>query len=430
MVLELHTWGPAFGLPSIDPTCVAATAYLNRTLPRDRWTLIADYDSSLSPQGELPLLVDADKKITGFTNIVSYLRKNYSHNLDADQTPQQQRDRTAFTSLLESTAGPLLDLYLYVSSENYGTTTSAAYTAILPWHVNYTIPPKRRDIARSRTAHLGLSSLDVAQASEDSHGPGRGTATSDYEAAKRAAGIPSEDRPPALHMGRGKGGLLSSPLYAARFKLDALSKEVLQPLADQLGKNKYLFGGDAPSSLDCLAFGYLSLLRYAPVPQAWVREAIQTKYPRLEGYLARLREELLHNEDIEPADVWSVATGKAVVGDFGLQLPWASRNPGAFIPQFRAVVHDGVLPHALQKAPTVRHGHNNPPRTARSSLPTPLAINTLATVTTAAAIGLAAFAVQHRRSPRDEPVIFWALRPLQPVFEGFGVESFLSALPR
>ncbi|KAF2440678.1 hypothetical protein P171DRAFT_105547 [Karstenula rhodostoma CBS 690.94] len=430
MVLELHVWGPAFGLPSIDPACLAAVAYLNHTLPRDRWTLIADYDPSLSPKGDFPLFVDGDKKITGFTNIVSHLRKDYAYDLDADQTPQQQRDSTALISLLESTAGPLLDLYLYVSSENYATTTSAAYTAILPWHVNYIIPPKRRDIARSRTAHLGLSSLDVAQASEDTNGPGRGTATSEYEAAKRAAGIPSEEHPPALHMGRGKGGLLSSPIYAARFKLDALSNEVLQPLADQLGKKAYLFGGDHPSSLDCLAFGYLSLLRYAPVPQAWVREAIQTKYPRIEGYIERLREKLLHNEEIKPADVWSVATGKAVASDFGLQLPWASRRPKAFIPQFRAVVHDGVLPNALQQAPKVRHGHNNPSQTASSSLPSPLAISTLATVTTAAAIGLAALAIQHRRSPRDGPVIFWALRPLQPVFEGFGVESFLSALPR
>jgi hypothetical protein len=231
-------------------------------------------------------------------------------------------------------------------------------------------------------------------------------------------------------MGRGRGGLLSSPLYAARFKLDALSNELLQPLADQLRNKDYLFGGEKPSSLDCLALGYLALLRYAPVPQAWVAEAIQARYPSINAYIKRLREELLHNEEIKPAGVWSVATGKAVASDFGMQLPWASRHPKAFISQFRTVVHDGVLPHALQKAPAVRHGHRSSPQTAESSLLSPLAISTLATVTTAVAVGLAALAVQHRRSPRDGPVIFWALRPLQPVFEGFGVESFLGALPR
>ena len=50
MVFELHVWGPAFGLPSIDPSCLATVAYLNRTVPRDQWTLVADHDTSLSPR--------------------------------------------------------------------------------------------------------------------------------------------------------------------------------------------------------------------------------------------------------------------------------------------------------------------------------------------------------------------------------------------
>jgi len=49
MVLELHTWGPAFTLPSIDPQCLAAIAYLSYTLSRDQWVLIPSNDTSLSP---------------------------------------------------------------------------------------------------------------------------------------------------------------------------------------------------------------------------------------------------------------------------------------------------------------------------------------------------------------------------------------------
>lgn len=30
--MELHTWGPAFGLPSIDPECLATIAYF-RCIP-------------------------------------------------------------------------------------------------------------------------------------------------------------------------------------------------------------------------------------------------------------------------------------------------------------------------------------------------------------------------------------------------------------
>lgn len=50
--LELHIWGPAFGLPSIDAECIAAVAYLNASLPLTAWTLVASYDPSLSPTSE------------------------------------------------------------------------------------------------------------------------------------------------------------------------------------------------------------------------------------------------------------------------------------------------------------------------------------------------------------------------------------------
>jgi hypothetical protein len=51
MVFELHIWGPAFGLPSIDPECIATVAYFKRIVPHGEWNLIADYDTSISLQG-------------------------------------------------------------------------------------------------------------------------------------------------------------------------------------------------------------------------------------------------------------------------------------------------------------------------------------------------------------------------------------------
>ena len=52
MVFELHIWGPAFSLPSIDPQCLAAVAYLARALPRDQWVLVASSDTTLSPTSQ------------------------------------------------------------------------------------------------------------------------------------------------------------------------------------------------------------------------------------------------------------------------------------------------------------------------------------------------------------------------------------------
>lgn len=53
MVLELHVWGPAFGLPSIDPACLAAVAYLSRVLGtrEEEWVLVAGWEGEGSGSG-------------------------------------------------------------------------------------------------------------------------------------------------------------------------------------------------------------------------------------------------------------------------------------------------------------------------------------------------------------------------------------------
>jgi hypothetical protein len=53
MVLELHTWGPAFGLPSIEPECIATIAYCQRVIPKGLWSLVADYDNTVGATSTL-----------------------------------------------------------------------------------------------------------------------------------------------------------------------------------------------------------------------------------------------------------------------------------------------------------------------------------------------------------------------------------------
>ncbi|KAF2192310.1 hypothetical protein K469DRAFT_620432 [Zopfia rhizophila CBS 207.26] len=428
MVLELHVWGPAFGLPSIDAECIATIAYFHRIIPYSQWILVADHDAPLTPKYEFPVLIDGIVRVSGFHDIVSYLRNHRSgaYDLDYNLTHQQQTDRTAFISFLQSTASPLVDLSLYISSENYTSTTSSAYTAILPWYTNYTIPPARRDLARARTAHLGLSSLDVNTAGQD--GPEVSSPSSGFEAAKRSAGLPSGGR---LDMGRGKGirGLLSSPIYAARFRLDSLTNELLEPLSDLLGKKDYLLQGDKPSSLDCLAFGYLALMFYPPVPQAWLKDAIQARYPRIVRYIWRMREELLGGEDVKASGVWSLSSYRKaaeieeVLHNLGMCLPWrpcpsrsllliavgVTRKITSNIPLLSRLLHSSRIvypsPSGTKKGP--------------SALPSPLIVNSFSAISAAIFTTFAAIAIHHRRSPREGDLIFWALRP-STGFGGYG----------
>lgn len=394
-------------------------------------------------------------KTTGFANIVSHLRNHHSgaYDLEYNLTHRQQTDRTAyasiasphlppdfpnidprFTSFLQSTAGPLVDLSLYVSSENYSSTTSSAYTAILPWFANYILPPKRRNLARARTVHLGLASLDVKE-TEHNRGPGSGTAASEYEAAKRAAGIPTDSQPKVLSMGRkqGLGGLLSAPIYAARFKLDALANELLEPLSDLLGKKDYLLDGDKPSSLDCLVFGYLALMFYPPVPQAWLKETIQTRYPRITRYIRRLRNELIGDEEVNAGDVWSVSTGQADAATLDLQLPWRSRGEKALLaelvgPTREALGNVPLLSSLFYHRPSLQRGARGPIAGHPSSLPSPFVVHTLTAFLAAATAGFAGLAVYHRRFPREGPLIFWALRPQLGLSASWEAQSFLGVL--
>jgi hypothetical protein len=51
MVLELHVWGPAFGLASIEPECIATIAYCQRVVPRGQWSLVADHHPTVGATG-------------------------------------------------------------------------------------------------------------------------------------------------------------------------------------------------------------------------------------------------------------------------------------------------------------------------------------------------------------------------------------------
>lgn len=51
-MLDLHVWGSAFGLPSIDAECLAVITYLHNAMPSSAWRLIPSNDPSVIPSSE------------------------------------------------------------------------------------------------------------------------------------------------------------------------------------------------------------------------------------------------------------------------------------------------------------------------------------------------------------------------------------------
>ncbi|KAL8998235.1 MAG: hypothetical protein Q9169_002639 [Polycauliona sp. 2 TL-2023] len=277
-MLHLHIWGPAFTLPSIDPQCLAAIAYLSRAVPPSQWNLIASSDPTLSPTRELPVLQHDENWIAGFQNIVAYLAQvsEGKWNLDRDCSLQEKADITAYTSFLSTHFHPLIDLTLYVSSENYHAATRPAYAHILHWPNTWLIPPQRRAATKARTEHLGVSGLDLDTA--DNQAETKTQFGSEAEIPKRFIGAKGARTTLAKKKGQ----------HAARFRLEGLVDGCLGPLNDLLdGKNNFFSSGEGDwergkmTSLDCLALAYLSLAVIPDLPQAWLAQKMKKEYPDL-----------------------------------------------------------------------------------------------------------------------------------------------------
>jgi sorting and assembly machinery component 37 len=229
---------------------------------------------------------------------------------------------------------------------------------------------------------------------------------------------------PVLNMGRRSGiqGLLSGPVYAARFRLDALINELLEPLEHILKKHRYLLGGEEPASLDFLAFGYLSLMLYPLLPQAWLQKAMYDRFPCVVDYIKHMRKDAITLEDTNPSNVWAISQDdgdrgiRSTVTNLRSHLPWRpiQRRPLSFAVTTIARKVASVVPFVSivhKEEPHIQNDTSTASRVVSSRLPSQSSVDVLMGISAAIVAALAAMAIQHRRSPREGNLIFWALRP-------------------
>ncbi|KAK3388146.1 Tom37 C-terminal domain-containing protein [Sordaria brevicollis] len=315
MTLELHVWGPAFGLPSIDAECLATVTYFAQTLSAADYLLVQSSPSAV-PSHHLPALYNPSTATwtSGFDPIVSYLstlQPPSYHHPDVTTLPARvNADSQAYQALLTSSAAPLLALSLYVSSANYAETTRPAYSAILPFPLPWTEPLAVRASMAARAAHLGMSSLDTDAEMER---------LEKEEREREAAGwvqVPKALRK-ALGQNTGVKGQLS-PEMKRRIKLEGLAAEVF----DVLGEIDFLEEEEEETTegeegegrqrikvtleTKCLAFAYLALMLFPDVPRPWLKEVLQRKYAGLCEFVVEYR--------------------KKTFLETGRPLPWADKE--------------------------------------------------------------------------------------------------------
>ncbi|KAI9802743.1 MAG: hypothetical protein M1825_002765 [Sarcosagium campestre] len=196
--------------------------------------------------------------------------------------------------MLEEHGQPLLDLSMYISGQNYVSVTRPLLSSILPWPLQYVVPLKLKTLARSRTEHLGLSSLDIDADEDDRAASSAGNASSQLG---------------STFLARSKvtaTSLLNQPEHTTKIRLSALCASVFEPLQDRLGGKRFLLSSTGPSSVDCIALGLLSLALVPGMPHPWLADELLNNYGALSEYVMGGRSSILdktslRHEKMSPA---------------------------------------------------------------------------------------------------------------------------------
>ncbi|KAG0644895.1 hypothetical protein HOY80DRAFT_1006705 [Tuber brumale] len=300
-MLELHIWGPSFTLPSISPQSLSTIAYLNLTQPPTSWTLIPSCNPLLSPSRELPALRDGATWASGFRGVIEHLRHKNGSGLDDALDGAKRAEALAFGTYIESEGGRLLDLSMYLTDGNFDV-LRGVFAKLLPVPARYYFPGALRREARRR--------CDGLISASSSAGAMHTTTPLPQPSAMTAMALPTAKEK------------ISAKATAEKIKLVAIAANFLRTMQSLLGKGKYFFG-DKPSSLDCLAAGYLSLALYAELPNGWLREEMLTRHRGLCKYVSEVRKQML-GDGVDAAAVISgqaatvASSGKIAGGG----LPW------------------------------------------------------------------------------------------------------------
>lgn len=212
-----------------------------------------------------------------------------THRPEDSLQANELADIAAWTQFIRSRGQQLLDLYLYVSSDNYHGATKSTWTKLLPWYLKFIIPPSQRRRAKNRTVHLGMSGLDSDEVEK---------AQSESSEGMINHGGSSSSSAVLINQQRRLRNLLRQPEYVDSFKLNALIDQFCSPLEEQIGMKKWLVtDGEEPTSADCVLTGYLMVMRYADMPKRWLANALEKRDHKLGAWEERIQMELTRRLD-------------------------------------------------------------------------------------------------------------------------------------
>lgn len=203
---------------------------------------------------------------------------------------------------------------LYVSPPNWAAGARPALAAALPFPLSWTEAARVRAAWVAAAERAGVAGLDSEREREEREARER-----EEEGARERAGwvrVPRTTGAGKEGVGGGKGG-------GSESRLEGVAADVLDVLEGLRAGKRWLLAEDSgPTSLDCLAFGYLALMLVPDLPRPWLRDTMRRRYGPLCSFV----------EDVRSTCFGPAATAVAA-------LPWS-----------QAPAHDSVVNVGLRFA--------------------------------------------------------------------------------
>lgn len=230
---RLYQFGPMWGLPTMDPSCLKVQAYMRFIKPSG--CLFETNDSGathISPERTLPVLQDLKSgEIHACAEpIIRHISAAYAAKPVASLTEIEEADATAYTSLVEQHLYNAMLYEWWGCEANYNGITRSAIYSTLPFPLCMYMPYTLRRRHLERIARCRVDTLPRAR---------------------------------------------------------AVASTCLSALASRLGYRDYFFSDDQPSALDATVYGYLELIRRAPVNEGMLYEEL-AKHPSLIAFCERI----------------------------------------------------------------------------------------------------------------------------------------------
>jgi glutathione S-transferase len=184
-----------------------------------------------APKGKLPYIEDGGKRVADSSFIIDYLKRTYGDPLDAGLTPAQRAQALALQRLFEENLYWAVVHTRWVDPAGWAR-TKVAFFGAMPAPLRWLLPPLARRGMRGEMRGHGMGRHSVAE-------------------------------------------------------IHAIGCRDVTAVADMLADQPFMLG-DAPTSIDAVAYAFLANLLWAPVESPIRRHAAAR--PTLEAYCQRMKE--------------------------------------------------------------------------------------------------------------------------------------------